>query len=269
MPERPDDRQPLHHGGRVESLTPVASRPVHRVLFRQSWRDVVFLHWEADPFEVARLLPPGTVPDLFHGRTYVGLVFFGMRDLAFGHAPPLPYLGTFTEVNVRLYSRDVLGRRGVVFRSLDCDRLLPVLAARAGFGLPYRWSRTSCRWYGNRLLYRTRGRRGTGPDGHVWIDVADETVSPQPLDEFLTYRWGLHESLLKHTYYMPNTHPAWTFRRCDLLGWDASVVAAAGLTPPVGEPVSTLYATGVAVRFGPPVRLPAGPPPQRLRRWSG
>ncbi len=253
-------RRPAAGAGHPEPLGALPPRPVHRVLFRQSWHDLVFLHWEADPFEVARLLPSGTAPDLLDGRTYVGLVFFRMYGLAVGRTPPLPHLGTFTEVNVRLYSRDACGRRGVVFRSLDCDRLLPVLVARAGFGLPYRWSRTSRRWHGNRLLYRTRGRGSSRTDAHVRIDVAHESVAPRPLDEFLTCRWGLHERVLGHTYYLPNAHPAWTFRRCGLLGWDASVVAAAGLTPPVDEPVSVLYAPGVPVRFGPPVRLPPGRP---------
>ncbi|MBY8879925.1 YqjF family protein [Actinacidiphila acidipaludis] len=257
MPEQPPGWSPGHEAGRAESLTPVAPRPLRRTLFRQSWRDVVFLHWEADPSEVARLLPPGTHPDFFDGRTYVGLVFFTMRDLALGRTPALPYLGTFTEVNVRLYSRDGRGRRGVVFRSLDCDRLLPVLAARAAFGLPYRWSYAARQRHDSRLVYRSRVRGRDGPTGHVWIDVADEAMSPRPLDAFLTSRWGLHESLRGRAYYLPNAHPRWTFRRCDLLGWDASVVAAAGLTEPVSEPVSVLYAPEVPVRFGPPVRLPA------------
>ncbi|MEU9731746.1 DUF2071 domain-containing protein [Streptomyces sp. NPDC048002] len=225
------------------------------MLFRQYWRDLVFLHWEADPFEVARLLPPGTVPDLHHGRTYVGLVFFRMVDLAFGPGPPIPYLGTFNEVNVRLYSRDELGRRGVVFRSLDCDRLLPALGARAGFGLPYRWARISRHWYGQRLVYRTqeRGRRRTG--GHVWIDVSAEVAEPGPLDRFLTNRWGLHGDGPRGTYYMGLTHPAWTFRRCDVLDWDASLLNSAGVAPLPPEPDSVLYAPGVEVRFGPPARL--------------
>ncbi|MFJ3336047.1 YqjF family protein [Streptomyces sp. NPDC086766] len=258
MPETHRGRRQPHEAAEVEPLTALAPRPLRHVLFRQFWRDLVFLHWEADPFEVARLLPPGTVPDLYRGRTYVGLVFFRMQDLAFGHTPPLPYLGAFNEVNVRLYSRDALGRRGVVFRSLDCDRLLPVAAARMGFGLPYRWSHVSREWYGRRLLYRTRGRTGARPAGHVRLDVGDEVVTPLPLDEFLTRRWGLHERLVKRTYYMPNAHPVWTFRRCDLLGWDASLIAAAGLTPPRTEPASVLYAPGVPVRFGPPVRLRPG-----------
>jgi hypothetical protein len=53
------------------------------LLFRQRRRDLVFLYWPTDPFEVARLLPAGTVPDLHQSRAYVGLVFFRMDDLAF------------------------------------------------------------------------------------------------------------------------------------------------------------------------------------------
>ncbi|MFF9279833.1 YqjF family protein [Streptomyces griseosporeus] len=244
----------------LEALTPLAPRPVRHAVFRQSWRDVVFLHWEADPFEVARLLPPGTAPDLFHGRAYAGLVFFRMEDLAPGPVPPLPYLGVFDEVNVRLYSRDVTGRRGVVFRSLDCDRLLPVLTARAAFGLPYRWARTSRRWYGDRLLYRSRRRGGRGADARVWLDVGPGAAEPGPLGEFLTQRWGLHTRRLGRTWHMPVTHPRWAFRRCGLLDASASVFAAAGLTPPAGDPVSVLYAPGVPVRFGAPALLPRTPP---------
>ncbi len=53
----------------------------------------------------------------------------------------MPYLGTFCETNVRLYSVDGAGRRAVVFRSLEAERLLPVLTARATLRLPYMWSR--------------------------------------------------------------------------------------------------------------------------------
>ncbi|MFR9795675.1 YqjF family protein [Streptomyces sp. MS06] len=245
--------------GAAEDVTPVPPpRPVRRAVTRQYWRDLVFLHWQADPFEVARLLPAGTAPDLHHGRAYVGLVFFRMQHLSLGPTPALPYLGEFNEVNVRLYSRDRQGRRAVVFRSLDCDRLLPVLAARAGLGLPYRWSAISRRWFDHRLIYRVRGRRGARPAARVWIDVDDTPATPSPLEQFLTNRWGLHARVRGTTYHMPQRHPAWTFRRCALLGLDESLVAAAGLTPVRGAPASVLYAPGVPVRFGPPQPLNAG-----------
>lgn len=250
----PAHRAPSHRP--AEAVTSLPPRPLRRVLFRQHWRDLVFLHWPADPFRVAGLLPPGTVPDLHQGRTYVGLVFFRMENLAFGRLPPVPYLGSFGEVNVRLYSRDALGRRGVVFRSLDCDRLLPVLTARAGFGLPYQWSRISSGWFDNRLLYTTARRSDGHPGARAWLDVEDSPVTPGPLEEFLTCRWGLHERIRGRTYYLPNAHPAWTFRACTLLDWEDALIPAAGLPKPQGEPVSVLYAPGLPVRFGTPVRLP-------------
>ena len=45
--------------------------------------------------------------------------------------PAAPWAGTFLETNVRLYSVDATGRRGVVFLSLDADRAVAVAAARA------------------------------------------------------------------------------------------------------------------------------------------
>lgn len=242
----------------VEDVTPLSPRPLSRVLFRQWWRDLVFLHWAADPDEVARLLPPGTFPDLHLGRTYVGLVFFRMEDLALGRGPALPYLGSFGEVNVRLYSRDALGRRGVVFRSLDCDRLLPVLTAQAAFGLPYRWARIRARRHGTAISYDSLRRGGSGAGARVRAEISPEPYAADALEEFLTCRWGLHARIRGRTYYLPNTHPRWTFTRCGLSGYEESVVAAAGLSAPRGEPDSVLYAPGVPVQFGPPLRMPQG-----------
>ncbi|MEV6018231.1 DUF2071 domain-containing protein [Streptomyces sp. NPDC051997] len=71
-----------------------ASRATAGALSSQLARSGV-LHWPADPFQAAGLLPRGTVPDLHRGRTYVGLVFARLRDLAFGGTLALPYCGSF------------------------------------------------------------------------------------------------------------------------------------------------------------------------------
>ena len=109
-------------------------RAVRPVLLRQDWRDVAFLHWEVDPDVAAPLLPASTRPDLLDDRTVVGLAALRMRLTA----PPWPT--SFGQANVRLYSVDEQGRRGVVFRSLDAGGLLPALAGRIA-GLPYGWAR--------------------------------------------------------------------------------------------------------------------------------
>ena len=137
----------------AEPVTPTSPRPVHRTVFTQGWRDVTFLHWRVDPARVAPLLPAGIVPDVLDGATYVGLIPFRMRRIGLLGAPGLPWLGSFAETNVRLYSVDARGRRGVVFRSLEADRLLPVLAARWVARLPYVWARMRVDRTGNQLTY--------------------------------------------------------------------------------------------------------------------
>src|SRR5262249_61975764 len=131
--------------------------------------------------------------DTFDGLSYVGLVPFVMRGTGVLGGPGIPYLGTFCETNVRLYSVDGQGRRGVVFVSMDAPRLVPVLTARWGPRLPYRSAPMPCRQHGDRITYSCR-RRWPGPAGAASLirGRIRDPVQPGPLDHFLTARWGLH-----------------------------------------------------------------------------
>ncbi|MCZ2850153.1 YqjF family protein [Modestobacter sp. VKM Ac-2978] len=240
----------------AESITPTTPRPVSRTVFTQGWRDVTFLHWAVDPALVAPLLPAGTRPDELDGATYVGLIPFRMRRIGLLGAPGLPYLGSFAETNVRLYSVDAQGRRGVVFRSLEADRLLPVLAARWVAHLPYLWSRMRIARDGDQISYRA-ARRWPGPrgaGGSIAVRVGAPLPDPGPLPRFLTSRWGLHQQTLGRLAYWPNEHPEWPLHAAELLDLEDDLVAAAGLPTVGGAPDSVLFSPGVDVRFGP--RLP-------------
>jgi uncharacterized protein YqjF (DUF2071 family) len=242
-------------------LSPDAPGVIARPLLTQSWLDLAFLHWAVAPEDVAGLLPRGTVPDTLDGVTYVGLVAFRMHRVGWLGLPGIPYLGSFPETNVRLYSVDARGRRGVVFRSLDASRLLPVLMARFGFRLPYVWSRMGVHSEGDTVTY-TSTRRWPGPRGarsRITLRRGEAIAQPSELEHFLTARWGLHSAFLGRSRYLSNTHPRWPLYRAELLECDETLVAAGGLRAPVGEPVSVLYSPGVPVRFGRPVR-PAGIP---------
>ncbi|MGY1667546.1 YqjF family protein [Geodermatophilus sp. SYSU D00696] len=235
-----------------EPVTDTAPRGAGRTLFTQGWRDVAFVHWAVDPAVVAPLLPPGTRPDVHAGSSWVGLVPFRMRRIGVLGSPGLPWVGSFLETNVRLYSVDDRGRRGVVFRSLDADRLLPVLVARAA-GLPYLWSRMRIARDGDRITYsshrRWPGPRGAG--GRIEVRVGERLTDPGPLERFLTGRWGLHQTARGRTVYWPNEHPAWPLHRAELLAWDGDLLAAAGPPGVGGPPDSVLFSPGVDVRFGP------------------
>ena len=246
-----------------------------RTVFTQRWRDVVFLHWAVDPSLVAPLMPAGTRPDVHDGATFVGLIPFRMERIGLLGTPGVPYLGSFAETNVRLYSVDAQGRRGVVFRSLDAERLLPVLAARWIARLPYSWSRMRIERDGDLLTYASQ-RRWPGPRGAhstIRLRVGERLTEPEPLAHFLTARWGLHRPGRNGPVYWPNEHEEWPLHWGELLELSEGLVGAAGVPLSAGAPDSVLFSPGVDVRFGPvvrparapsdPGRSPRGPRPRR------
>jgi|SRR5215472_3106410 len=239
---------------RPEPVTAGAARPVRRPLLRMHWRDLTFLHWPVDPAAAGRLMPPGTRLDTFDGVSYVGLIAFRMDRVGWLGLPGLPYLGSFPETNVRLYSVGPDGRRGVVFGSLDAARLVPVLAGRAGFRLPYQWSLMCVQQRDDLVSYASRRRwPRPGPRLRLRIGVGEPIAEPSPLEHFLTARWGLHATWYGgRTIYLPNEHPRWTLYRATLVHLEEDLLSAAGLSPPQAGPVSVLYSPGVPVRLGPP-----------------
>jgi uncharacterized protein YqjF (DUF2071 family) len=237
-----------------EPVTADAPRPVRRPLLTMQWRDLAFLHWPVDTAAAERLMPPGTRPDLFDGVSYAGLIAFRMHRVGWLRLPGLPYLGSFPETNVRLYSVGTDGRRGVVFRSLDAARLLPVLTARVGFRLPYQWSLMRVRRRGDLVSYASRRRwPRPGPWLRLRIRVGERIAEPSALEQFLTARWGLHAAWYGgRTLYLPNEHPRWPLHRAALVRLDEDLMSAAGLPPPQAGPVSVLYSPGIPVRLGAP-----------------
>lgn len=237
-----------------EPITLSTPRPVRRPVLVQGWHELTFLHWPVEPEAVAGLLPRGTRPDTLDGVTYVGLVPFLMRHVGLGPGPGLPYVGTFCETNVRLYSVDREGRRGVVFRSLDAARLVPALMGRLGVRLPYVWSSMELRRDGDIITYRCRrrGRATGGPASRAVVRTGPPIAEPTRLERFLTARWGLHTTWHGRTLHLPNEHEPWPLHRAELLSLDDTLVMAAGLPPMTRPPVSVLYSPGVAVRFGTP-----------------
>jgi uncharacterized protein YqjF (DUF2071 family) len=239
----------------IEPVTPEPTRRVHRAILTQSWLDLTFLHWAVAPQTVQPLLPRGTEPDVIDGQTYLGLIAFRMYRIGLAGLPGLPWLGTFPETNVRLYSVDAAGRRGVVFLSLDAARLLPVLTGRIGFGLPYIWSRMSARRTGDVVQYASRRHRPGSPSvsSHIRVRIGEPVDRPTPTEHFMTARWGLHSTHLGRTFYLPNEHPRWPLFQAEVLELRENLITAAGLPAPTRPPDSVLHSPGVAVRFGAPL----------------
>ncbi len=231
---------------------PLPGRPA----IRQAWRQAVFLHWRVDSALVAPLLPAGVRPDEFDGSTWVGLIPFVLERTAFPPLPVIPWLGTFIEINVRLYSVDDRGRRGVVFRTLEAQHLLPVIAANAGIGLPYRWARMRSGRRDDRIAYSsTRIIGAQHPSTRVRARITDRSADGDPLATFLTARWGMHVGRRHGVDYWRNEHEPWRLFHAEVESLDDELVASSGL-PGVATrpPDSVLFSPGVQTRFALPVR---------------
>lgn len=226
---------------------PLLGRPV----LRQVWSRACFLHWRIDPALAAPLLPTGTRPDVHDGSSWVGLIGFHLGRAQFPPFPPIPFAGDFAEVNVRLYSVDDEGRRGVVFPSLDAASLPAVLAARTLYGLPYFWARAGITRTRGGIRIRSRRRAGYHAGCDVIVRPSGDRVEADPLADFLTARWGLHQARFGRTRFLPNEHEPWPLERAAVERLDESLFAAAGLPPVSGRPPeSALYASRVTTVFG-------------------
>src|SRR6266545_2456497 len=169
--------------------------PVPRPVMLQHWRRLTFLHWRYPPAAVQAVLPADLEVETFDGSAWVGLVPFLMDGVRPPGMPPAPWASRFPETNVRTYARGPDGRGAIWFLSLDASRLGAVLAARAGYALPYFWSRMSVEARADRLAYRGRrrwpGPAGAGCDADVELGAPFQPAELGPLDHFLTARYRL------------------------------------------------------------------------------
>jgi uncharacterized protein YqjF (DUF2071 family) len=180
-----------------------------------------------------------------------------MVDAGVSRGPGVPWAGSFLETNVRLYSVDGTGRRGIVFLSLDTDRAVVVAGARAVFGLPYRWARMRYDVrrdpQGDVHTYDARlRRRGGRPTSHVAVRVGAPRERTT-LDDFLSARWGLHVRWWGRTLHVPNAHGPWPMREAEVLELDDGLLGSVGLGELASRPPDhAAFSEGVHTEFGLP-----------------
>lgn len=225
---------------------------VERATMIHRWDLLTFIHWAYEPEQVQRLLPEGLTVDTYDGKAWVGLVPFKMQvRLPWG--PALPWLSNFPETNVRTYVTAPDGTRGVWFMSLEAARLAAVATARTTYRLPYFWAKMTLDHREEVYRYET-ARRWPGPRGVasvVQVRVGEQYAPEQlgAFDHFLTALWRLYSAKRNGLRYARVQHDPWPLHRAELLELDDSLMEAAGLPAPTGEPV-VHWSPGTEVRIG-------------------
>ncbi|MFM1851478.1 MAG: hypothetical protein RIS54_1162 [Verrucomicrobiota bacterium] len=219
----------------------------------QRWNHLLFLHWPVPPALVQATLPRGLQVDTFGGDAYVGIVPFAMERVRPARLPAVPWLSWFLELNVRTYVRDELGRTGVWFYSLDCNRALAVWLARTFFHLPYFRACISADVQGLQVRMTCQRRHQPAPPQQFAWSAAGEPAAAAPgsLEFFLVERYRLYAADAAGRLWSGEVrHAPYQFGPARLTEFSAEPARLAGFHLE-GHPVSALSARPVEVAIFP------------------
>ena len=228
----------MHQHDTIDRVTPTLE-PRQQVLMYQNWHHLLFLHWEIPPADLQALLPPRLTLDTYEGKAYVGLVPFTLTGVRPVLTPPLPWISSFHEVNVRTYVHLDGAEPGVWFFSLDASSMIAVAAARATYKLNYLESEIEFR-AGDAPLpaieFDSRRIDARGPmpaNAHIRYGPVEGPVAPAApgtLDHFLCERYVLYSQDEQRQLYRARIHhQPYPLQRAEVGTLDETLVWAAGI----------------------------------------
>jgi len=239
----------------IDRLTPCL-RPQDRVVMRQRWANLLFLHWEVDPAQLRPHLPPEIELDTFEGRAFIGLVPFTMTGVRPVWAPSVKPLSDFHETNVRTYVHRKGQDPGVWFFSLDAANSIAVMLARTLWRLPYHQADMS--------MKLDRSATISGSDEGLSVTYSTERLWPAPTPAHCKVNYsvcgavnpaaaGTLEHFLAERYYLyayksagagklyrgQVHHSSYPLQKADVTSLDETMIAAAGVERPLSGPGAT------------------------------
>lgn len=212
--------------------------PARRWTWRQSWIDLLFIHWPIPTKVLRPLVPDRLTIQEFDGTSWIGVVPFRMTGVMRRGLPDTPGISAFPEVNVRLYV-EADGKPGVWFLSLDATNSLAVWAARRFFHLPYHRAAMSLLQRGDDIVYNSERLQGSAQFSATYRPVgAPYEASPGTLEHWLTERYCLYAlspggNLLRNDVH----HVPWPLQRAEADIERNTMLDPVGLTLPQTIPV--------------------------------
>jgi uncharacterized protein YqjF (DUF2071 family) len=262
LPSLPDSnprRRSPAFAVKIDRIAPT-QHPGRSPVQHQRWQDLLFLHWPVPVGVLRPLLPEALEIDTFGGSAFVGLVPFRMVGVRPVWFPAVPGISNFEETNVRTYVHLEGRNPGVWFFSLDAASRVAVWIARTFWKLPYHFSRMSMGVESSgEIRYRMqRLYPGPVPAGAQFQYRPTGTPSaaiPGSLEHFLAERYILYTGSTREGLQIGRVHHApYPLQPVDLLEWDESLLAAAGIQRPELPPLAH-FARGVDVNIFPLRRI--------------
>jgi uncharacterized protein len=228
----------MHRHDSIDRISPTLE-PDQPVLLHQNWHHLLFLHWEVPVAELQPLLPLRLTADTFEGKAYVGLVPFTLTGVRPVMTPPLPWISSFHEINVRTYAHYEGRDPGVWFFSLDASSAIAVAAARAAYKLAYFGAGIDVQISDGAVpsidfhSRRTDDRGTTPADAHIRyqpIEGPATAAAPGTLEHFLAERYILYaEDERRELYRARVHHQPYPLQRAAVLALEETLIWAAGI----------------------------------------
>jgi uncharacterized protein YqjF (DUF2071 family) len=178
-------------------------------IMKQTWEDLLFLHWSVDCSWLQSMLPPQLEVDTFDGKAWVGIVPFEMTHIRFRGLPPVPFASRLFELNVRTYVK-YGEKRGVYFFSL----------AREFFHLPYFRAKMGKKSDGNQIsFWSSRNHKNVNKaQYHIIYEPVGEAYETTEgnLDYWLTERDRLLIVRGHDVYQGKIKHTKWPLQKVDV-----------------------------------------------------
>jgi uncharacterized protein len=214
-------------------------KPPGEPIMHQKWENLLFLHWPIEPALLRPLIPEPLEIDTFEGQAWVGITPFALNNLHLTHLPPVPGLSAFSELNVRTYvhHRDF---PGIWFFSLDASKLIPALAARVFFMLPYFKAEIAFAQTSGKYQF---GLRRPGPpeasfeaSWRAGFRLRDPDVDS--LAFFLVERYCYFASAPEGLYQTRIYHHPWILEEAFVGSYSSNMLAPLGLAEPTIAPLA-------------------------------
>lgn len=253
----------MANANEIDRISPTRE-PDAPVVLRQDWHHLLFLHWEIPVADLQALLPSGLTVDTYEGKAYVGLIPFTMTGVRPTLTPPLPWISSFHEVNVRTYVHHRGSGPGVWFFSLDASSPIAVAAARAAYRLRYfnaAIEMSASKKPLPEIEFHSLREDPSGPmpaNVHVRYAPRDGVVrqsSLGTLEHFLLERYLLYAADDSRQLYRSRVHhQPYPAQRVDVAELEETLVWAAGIRRSDAAPIAH-YASGVQVKVYPIERV--------------
>jgi len=231
--------------------------PEGKWLMRQAWHDLLFAHWPVPAEVIAPFVPKELQLDLLEGTAWISLLPFQVQSSNMRGLLPLPFVGSFYELNMRTYVT-YRNQPGVYFFSLDASEHLAVTAARFA-GLPYFNANISMNEENGELFFHAQR---VDPRGHSEVFAGTYSLKsaeifhaePNTQLYWLTERYRLFYSKDGAIMAGDIHHLPWPLQSAELVIEQNTMTTTLGINLPK-EPALITYTKHLDALVWPPVSV--------------